>query len=378
MLYTGEMDYMARKKVSSILTLPLLMLMICGTSVFAQNQSGRNESDWSYFRSNAIGMALEPLSPQSDDKERAESEERAEDKERAEGEEWVLKRRRTSPGEVEEILLKDGERHTRTVRQRSGSTVTELEFRDGEKIREMVFEKGRPVYEWELGEEGEVSERKYEWDEGSLLSTRESVGGKETERNYLTGSDGMLRQVRRNGRISNYEKGDRGRIRSEWHRRDGTVESVRYGEEGSYLFESFRNGELARRRRSSFEGGRQRIEIWNVMTGERITEVYNEAGRIVERVVRNEDGYRNSSFDYDGGLLQEKRVRSQNSDRLFRYRYDEDDELSWVEVFEQGELSKEIRYLPEDRRVETVFREGEALYRNFYRGGELLRRERPE
>jgi hypothetical protein len=115
-----------------------------------------------------------------------------------------------------------------------------------------------------------------------------------------------------------------------------------------------------------------------VRTGETTTEIYNEDGRIAERVVRSGGSFRRELFKYDGELIEEKRIRSANVDRLFRYRYGEEEELNLVEIYERGELSKQIRYLSGDRRVETVFRKGEAIYRTEYRGEEMLSREQVE
>jgi hypothetical protein len=213
------------------------LLMSLHSPVWAQAATS-----WSYYRSNAIGMALEPLYPDSGENGRRGEAVRPDEPAGADGEEmfgagkgekWVLKRRSTGPGEFEEILLEDGERYSRTLRKRRGARVTELEYRSGQKVRETVFEEGRPVYEWELdepGTEGEVTERSYRWDGEELLSVDETGGDGEAERVYLNGGDGMLGQVRRNGRVSNYAQGEEGRIRSEWHRRNGTVEIVRYGE----------------------------------------------------------------------------------------------------------------------------------------------------
>ncbi|MFO7849173.1 MAG: hypothetical protein R6V67_04350 [Spirochaetia bacterium] len=337
--------------------------VLLGMSVFlwVHDLPAQQRDNWDYYRSNAVGMKLEKISPDQTP-------------------EFVLKIRTLPSGTREEVLLQQGEEvYTIRVKKRGRETV-EQEFRDGVKVRETRKKSGRPVYEWEKGEDNEAREREYRWDGESLLSYTERIGDKENEVVYLTGSEGRLGQVRENGKITSYVHSEEGELSGEWISSGDKDEIISYGTGGRYTVQLWNREELVSSKISIPENGALRVIQKDESTGEEVTEIYDEEDRLREKTIRKEGILTRETYSYNNGRLTEKTLRSPKRDRVFLYSYDEEGELRRVDVREDGRRSKKIIYRGGDdqesgEREEVIYRNEKPLYRDVYRGEELILRE---
>jgi hypothetical protein len=315
-----------------------------------------SSEEWSCYRSNSLAMALERI-----------------DEERIPEYRFVLKVKKEDSFQ-EENLLKDGELIVQKRRMSAGEDIRETEYRRGKKRRETVKRKGRLVYEWVHEPEDFPVERSYYWEEDTLLGYTETSRGETKRISYLIDSDGRIEQVRDEERISSYLINADGLLREELHKNADSLQRIRYGAEERDELETWKEGELKRRRSSETRDDGVIVRERNFENGDELLLRYNNENRLVERVERKNERISRERIIYDEGRTREKHYRSALVDRRTLYSYDETGELSMKEVFESGEIVKKIVYGREDTRIETIYRNGEALYRNVYKGEDLQRR----
>ncbi|MFP4489928.1 MAG: hypothetical protein ACLFNZ_00520 [Spirochaetaceae bacterium] len=367
---TGE----HRAAVPAAVLIAVIASILFSQSLSAQQQKG----SWVYYKSNAVGMALEKISPEEAQREPEDAQSTPENG----PPEFILKKRTLPSGIREEVLLHSGEEiYTKRI-EKQGKERVEREFREGEKAREIIERSGRPVYEWEMGEDKKAVEREYRWDGEELLSCTEKTEGEEKEIIYLSGTDGRLGQVRENGKITSYVHSGNGDLEGEWISREDKDEIISYGPGGQYSAYIWDRDEQVRSRTSIPEDGSLRVIRKDKATGEETTEIYDADNRLKERKMRKNGVLTRETYTYTHSRISEKKVRSPNRERIFLYSYNPEGDLEEVDVRENGRRIKKILYHREDTREDTreeiIYRNEKPLYRDVYRGEELILRESVE
>jgi len=294
---------------------------------------------------------------------------------------YLLQTRRGTDGTRETRLYREGTLLSTSLQKSVPEGLLEQEFEEGQKRRETLYAGGLPRYRLEIEEDSEVREYTYHWEDGRLVSITERSGDEEVRSDYFSAADGSLRQVRREvdrevESTVSYTSAAEGSLLAEWHTANGSIDRLVYREGGGYSLISYMDGKVVKRRSTVPVDGGERVEEIHYESGERTVERYNERGSLVEKIQRGEEGLRRERYRYEDGRLVEKLLRSPKTDRRIRYFYDDAGELEMEEVFLASKLSRRVRYENDRRRVETVYRMGEAVYREIYRGEELVSRER--
>lgn len=307
-----------------------------------------------FYRSNAIGMALE----------RIESPDAAPDGE------YVLEVREErgvdNDGEGERItteqqLLREGERVSRTHSERVDGVVRgERQWEGDELVSERVFdESGMPELEITY-EAGEVVERlRFVWRGNRLLERiHESVDGDELFREkYFYRDDGQVRRVERS-----FSDGGRGvseflysglLLIEEWHERDRVSLLVRYDRAGRLALSEERiDGETVLVEHLTYPPSdisrntpplrSERIEPER--DTRTVTEYDSEGLARSERRIAGERTELEREFEYANGRLSREVRRDASGEEIRTYEYDGEDNLVLEERRGNGELRRRIRY----------------------------------
>jgi len=343
--------------------------------------AARASAEIRWFRSDEIGLAIEPIAAfRADEFPWVLAVERT-----ARGNGWVETRRLLNGG-IEQrrwtlVRSADGREEQRDER-RGAMTARRLSGADGELLQEERFSAGvassRTVYEYTSGRLARV--RAFAAD-GSLASTVE----------YLTAPSGRLREVRWTGadgglRAASQAAGGTGIVAggvavSEERTREGdAVLTSRYDEHGRVAARERRDpAGLVSSERLSYAGdarspasstiewpGERKVgETAYDATGGEIAETTTVAGVVTERVawIRDEAGR----------ALSTRREGTAGATEV-RFSW-ADGTLQREENFARGERVKNVIYETADERVEELFDDGELFLRVRYRGEARIREE---
>ena len=353
----------------------LVLLVLLGAAAAAQTPA--LPAGAQLYRSNAIGMALERITPQQrGDHTHVLSVERSDGLEVRRlftgGEEtrrWET--RRTEGGQRRERVFEDGE--PRTVRRFST---------DGLLLEETTYRAGGPA------------ERRIFSYAGRRLSSMEVFDGEGTSRfreRYLYTASGSLREVIRiypagSRSIASYNFGS-GRLEETRHARDGLLRIYRYNSDGTpAVMQLWRDGRLVVEERRTYQPESRVLRTVERDEGRaRMLKEYDDRGRLIREVKADEPaegttggaaGREEITYSYDEeGNLERKVSRSSAGRRSWVYHYDDAGELEQESYYVGRSLEKVTVYTEEDARYEEIYRRGRLFLRIYYRGGEKEREE---
>jgi antitoxin component YwqK of YwqJK toxin-antitoxin module len=252
-----------------------------------------------------------------------------------------------------------------------------------EQIPERAFGRHRYVLLVEDGEDGrrEILYR------GSVPVRRKQYGPEgelrytDTHQYY---ADNKLQHTRReyaDGRVveSRYEFVD-DRLYAEWHETGAETELFRYDASGRIVrVKRWVEETLVRDKRYSYEDEDrepERIVIEEPQEERRELRELDEQGRVLRTQV-TKDGREVSTTAYEygeHGVLAERTTTPEGTQRT-RFRYDDEGNLQSETQFTDDRMAKQIEYAEGQRRIETLYRQGEAVLRVHYRGETRVKEE---
>lgn len=317
-----------------------------------------------YYRSNSLGMALEPIS------ELRRSEHA-----------WVLARR-VDGKRVSERLYHKGRQLRRTVAVEEADEKRVEVWQGGELRRRLVESAGLPRTEIEYTATGASLRREYLWRRGRLRELRLYEDGALQElRRYATDAYGRLLHILRlrpDGRplaVTGFQPGRESPYpASEWHAEESRSRYYRYDDTGRLLLTDT-GGEAERRVTEYFRrDGQLHSRTKLPQSGSEVLRKYDEQRRIVEKLTRREGETERERFFYQAGRLVRRTLRSRGERRAWSYAYGEEGRLLSREFRMDGVLRSRTEYGEEERRTVTVYHDGKAALRLLYAGEELLER----
>lgn len=353
----------------------------------ASSLAAQENSSVSYYRSNAVGMALEPLGEKQPEQKNLR---------RSREIPWLLKEIR-KPGRTEKILYRKGLEKERRVREESRRGVPRFEeiYRNGRKVlreRKKFNDAGLIQEHFFYDPKGALREKiLFFYDEKGTLRSWKTYNEKNRlreERRYSIGENGLLAEVSRKDsggtRISSLNYGRDGEPYAAREGEGSVFSLILFDEKGEKLRQDFlKNGRLLRRIRYLYgksaggaeEGERKTLEE-DRETGEKKEEVFDGRGRLIRRRVQARD-QRLLSFlsrHYEGDrLLSESQIDEDGESRSKVYFYADSGALKSMNISRNGELERVIRYSSGGRREETLYSEGRAFLKQFYRNDRPVR-----
>jgi len=350
--------------------------------VLAAFLAARASAETRWFRSDEIGLAIEPIPAfRADEFTWALAVERLP---RAGG--WVETRRLVRGG-VEQrrwTLARSADGRTEEREERGGRLeARRLTGVDGELLQEELFPAGaaasRTVYEYASGRLQRV--RVFAAD-GTLSSTAE----------YLTTPSGRLREVSRTAadgsvRTASQAAGGTGStaggtaVAEERTREGGLARTTRYDEAGrAAVHEGWdASGLVSRQRlayagdtrtpatsRAEWPGAKKVVEAGYDAAGGRIAETTTVAGAVTERVRWTRD---------DAGRVVVMRREGRSGAEEVRTTWAADGTRAREEYFARGARVKNVITTADGERVEELFDGGELFLRVHYRGDARVREE---
>lgn len=228
-----------------------------------------------------------------------------------------------------------------------------------------------------------VERSELEYDGGTLRSRRRYVDDAlvSTE-HYRYWADGSLRVVRRiaSGGASVEYRYREGRLEEEWVFSESSSVHTRYDEAGRLVERTTREDDgVVERETRSYWGEAPDAPLSEVVVfadGERTVNRYDESGRLLgSSVARDGEVSSDRIRVYEEGRLVEEREQREGVTLVWRYEY-EGDELVTERSYEDGVLVKLIDYAREEfTRVESVYRDGDEALRVYYDGRDRVREE---
>jgi hypothetical protein len=195
-------------------------------------------------------------------------------------------------------------------------------------------------------------------------------------------SEGLLREV-----IRDYPSGDQrrstytfqdGALLQEWHGEDDEGMLIRYAGNGRIVAKESWDGEVLTSRESfaySDSGVIARSTVTDFAEDLRVVTVYDTRGRAeTEETTRGDEVIARVSFEYQGERLASRREESDAGVLEWQYTY-EGSEIAEETLYEDGTISKRIKYPAEDEVVEERYRNGELFLRIYFDGGRRVREE---
>jgi YD repeat-containing protein len=345
---------------------PFLSLLL---AVLAGGPAHGLEAGW--YRSDAIGLALEPL-PGARREEpylllvqsRCEREIRTLYHEGRESRRWEL-------AGGQERLYADGSLAEERTCDDAGRLLAEKLFTGGELSESRQYRYGLSGLSSveTRGPDGALRSReRYELGPAGDLRRvrRESTGGEGAQELALVSGGGRLYEERLSGGgralVSRYDP--EGRVTSQeiWQERDlqETLE-LAYPASVPGSAPASVPGSAA---------GRQPLSTERTVAGTRTVTRYDPAGREISRQMsRGGKTVEEWSFRYDAGGNRAQVVRvDEHGTRQWSYQYDAEGNLGREEERSRGQLEKVVRYV-EDGRVEELYRAGQMFLMVTYRGG---------
>lgn len=344
--------------------------------------AARASADTRWFRSDEMGLAIEPIPEfRIDEFPWVLAVERA-----AGGGGWTETRRLLGGGTEERrwIRVRSADGRTEEREERGGRvSARRLSGAAGELLQEELFEAGVPasrsVFEYAAGRLVRV--RVFAAD-GSLASTVE----------YLTAPSGRLREVRWTAadgslRTESQAAGGTGSaaggaaVSEERTRGGGESRTTRYDEAGRVAVREHGGSDgLISRERLAYRGGsrtpassttewpaeKKVVEASCDEAGLVIDEVTSVAGAVTERVTWTRDA---------AGRALVMRRTGTGGTREVRSTWAADGTLEREEHFFRGARVKNVILLAAGERVEELFEEGELFLRVYYRGDTRVREE---
>jgi hypothetical protein len=328
-----------------------------------------------YYRSDSIGLALEPLPGFSA------------------REDYLLR------------VQREGDLETRTL-YRSGR---ELRRWERTPSREKVFEKGvlseereydpagRLLVDRELdgGKLRQVSQYRYGASGLAAVETYDGEGRLLARERYELGPCGELRRVRQEAPGSSTQEaaliGPSGRLYEERLLGGGRLLVNRYGPDGLLVSQEIRQGRELLETLAFTYSGSVPLSSERTAAGARTLTQYDAAGREASRrVSRNGETVEEWSFRYDsdGNRVQANRLAELGPEQ-WSYAYGPGGVLQREEYRVRGRLQKVVRYQEEGSKVEELYRSGEPflvvtwrdgvkVLEEFIEGGQVVRRREPE
>jgi antitoxin component YwqK of YwqJK toxin-antitoxin module len=339
--------------------LPLALLLLAAPSLPISGQEP------GYYRSDSIGLALDPL-PGFRPRE-----------------EYLLKVERSGDREVR-TLYGTG-RELKRWETRPGS---ERVFEEGVLAEERSFDRlGRPTAE-RFYLEGRL-ERRVEYRYGPLgleaVSSYDPQGELLSRERYELGPRGELRRVTREAAgdpLQSLAMTGPGGRRFEERLGSGGYELVeRYDPKGRLdSSQVLRNGKPGEILRNTYEPNQEHprsTERSDPASSTRTVTRFDAAGRQVERVTfQGQKRVDEWSYSYDsGGHRTQATRRSGQGTEVWNYYYDDSGRLVREESRVHGELVKVTRFQDGDTRIEELYREGSPFLRVTYVSGRKTREE---
>ena len=346
----------------------IAILVSSGASVSAQE---RIDSGW--YRSNALGMLLEPVA----DEVREEQE-------------YTLLLEREAGQEIRR-LYRDGVAERELVRDFSDAgTVVSEEERVGDELttRREFDEEGRLAVERDY-EDGRLETVDFFSYRGGRLFERRRENGDGDElfvERYRYKTEGLLRRVERRFSAADATGSSEflyadDELREEWHERGGVSVLIRYDRSGRLVrTEERRDDVLVLSEQFFYPEGDDardtppvRSEGAEPEQGRRTETGFDESGRtIAERRYEDDELTEEREFRYENDLLVLEIVRDEEGEQERRYDYDEDGERVSEERTRDGVPERRIAF-DGDRRTEERYVDGELALIVEFDGEERVR-----
>jgi YD repeat-containing protein len=252
-----------------------------------------------------------------------------------------------------------------------------------EEIPEQAFDRHRYVLLVEPGDDGrrEILYR------GSVPVKREQYGPEgelrytDTHQYY---ADNKLQHTRRayaDGRVveSRYEFVD-DRLYAEWHETGSETELFRYDASGRVVrVKRWVEESLVRDTRYRYEDEDREPEsvvVEEPQEERRELRELDEQGRVLRtQVTAAGREVSTTAYEYgEHGVVAERTTTPDGTQRT-RFRYDDEGTLQSETRYSDDQIAKQIEYGEGQRRIETLYRKGEAVLRVHYRGETRVREE---
>gem|GEM_PF-2000614 len=324
-----------------------------------------------WYRSNAIGLALEPLPG-------------------ARREEPYLLLVQSRDGLEIRTLYHEG-RESQRWEVAAGQ---ERVYAEGSLAEERTFDGAGRLLAEKLFAGGQLSESfqyRYGLSGLSSVETRGPDGALRSRERYELGPGGELRRVRRDSTAGEGAQelalvSGGGRLYEERLSGGGRNLVSRYDPEGRVASqETWQGRELQETLELAYpasvpgaapasgadsSAGRQPLSTERTVDGTRTVTRFDAAGRETSRqLARGGKIVEEWSFRYDAGGNRAQVVKvDEHGTRQWSYQYDAAGNLRWEEERARGQLEKVVRYV-EDRRVEELYRAGLPFLMVTYRGG---------
>lgn len=371
------------REKAGLITASAFFLLVCS---FVCTVPLEAEQTRLYFRSNSLGMPLEPISEYQTDEY-----------------EYVLERRKDKY-EVVEGLYRDGVEIRRAVYQEKGASVYGR-FYEGEELQRETIEMDDRLMEEILYEESGKSTRKYGWKDGNLeyVETITPVGTA-IRRKYIRSESGKLLEIieeemspsesaEASGGGTDSARGyaveavsgfryHRGRNGiSQWHVDGSGCTHFFYQDlEGKQrITEKYCGGQLTLKREEF------KVEDGTAVTvtrpgDEYVSEaLYDTEGNILSRSIQEEAMRISEEYTYQEGLLAKKIVKTGGSVRTTEYSYrgteGDSTQLSVTEEYQDGILSRRTEHSEDGRKKIILYRNGKPIAVLIYEDEELITRE---
>ena len=325
-------------------------------------------SETFYYKSNSLGMALAPVLP-----------------EESENFPYILKVEKVNGGEVHRLYSENKEtKRWEYLTEPGGGRIECRSFSNGELTSHIFFTASARVREEHRYLNGElVQQICYEYDRGKL-SFVEAADGQDTflySERYSYTSSGLLRET-----VRKYAEGD---IRIHMYRFDDNMlaeEIIHRGKE-SFISRYDEAGRILEWVHYHGDNIIQKKE-WHYVDGcdfpfslknsylEEGTVIYAEYDTNGMVVHEKKSGGVEEEITYirdAAGRLQEKTIKGGGGLEVWRYTYDESDEILQEDYYNRGELSLRRIYTAPDMWYEELYREDEMFLRVFYEKDEKVR-----
>jgi len=365
------------KSVSAVFL--LVYSLLCTVPIDAEQNS-------LYFRSNSLGMPLEPISEYQTDEY-----------------EYVLERDRSGDEIVERLYRDDGEIR-KAIYQIKGASVYGRFYEDDKLQRETIETDGRLTEEIIYEESGSTTKRN-SWKNGNLDHVDTILpDGRVIRRRYIRGESGKLLEIIEEEMFLNesveapggaadstsgyapeaisgfrYDRGDRGI--SQWHVDDsGCIHFFYQDLEGeSKITEKFCGGQLASKREELPVEDGTAVTVSRPGDEYSSRALYDIEGNLLFRNIQEEDKRISEEYRYQEDLLVKKIVKTGGSVRITDYSYrraeGDNSELSGTEEYQDGILSRKTEYPEDGKKIIILYRNGEPIAELIYEDEELISRE---
>jgi len=343
-------------------------LLICVfLPLYSTTMYGQEGRTVQFFRSNGLGMELEEIEGDP-----------------GEDSGYVLEKKIWNGG-VENQLYLDGQVIERRVLERKGEVLYGRCYRRGVLVEETITSDGL-LLEEKSYEKGEVTARRYAYDDGALVEMEiQYPDGTRQRREYLRGEDGDLLRTFVHGSdedgASNsvFDSGVESRNVRQWHLDTEGCIYFFSQEEGVRLTEKYCDGELVYGKTSTpSQEGVLENEIFPTK-GREVETRYDSEGRRVWQLTIDGESRKEVEYEYRNGLLRlvEESVSGVEDARYHSRYYYHQDEEDWVlirkKTWKNGILHRTVSYMDDEQDI-TIYRRGEPVVVLKYKGEDLVER----